>query len=245
MGAQKKCLLLLTTIICFIFLVFILITVLTEYFSSQKNKNKNESDNMLLSIIFIIIIFIIWLYLLYKTFEKNIKIILISKNSIKGRNITNINNEINSFIKRATYKFKNTIIKRKNYCSDKKIKKKITCITILDNNKILLGFSEGTIILCHLEKNYKLNQIFSFNKFKEKKILNICQSIKYKDEFMISVKTYSKPVKLIKLNLDYKYSLIKVLARDKAYLIIDEFENKKWKNVFKIISYKNGKYSNK
>ena len=242
MGAKKKCFLLLTTIICFIFLVFILITVLTEYFSSQKNKNKNESDNVLLSIIFIIIIFIIWLYLLYKTFEKNIKIILISKNSIKGRNITNINNEINSFIKRATYKFKNTIIKRKNYCSDKKIKKKITCITILDNNKILLGFSEGTIILCHLEKNYKLNQIFSFNKFKEKKILNICQSIKYKDEFMISVKTYSKPVKLIKLNLDYKYSLIKVLARDKAYLIIDEFENKKWKNVFKIISYKNGQF---
>ena len=241
MGAQKKCCLLLSTILCFIFWVFILITFLNDYLDYQKYKIKYGNDNLLLGIIFTIIIFIFWLYLLFKTFEKNIKIILVSKKENKEGNINNINNEINSFIKRATYKFKNTLIKRRYYCCDKKIKKKITCITLLDNNKILLGFSEGTIILCHLEKNYKLNQIFSFNKFRQK-ILYICQSMKYKDEFMISVKTYSRQVKLIKFNLDYKYSLIKVLARDKAYLILDEFFNKNWKSVFKIISYENGQF---
>ena len=244
MGAQKKCLLLLTSIICFFFLAFIGLQFLDEYFISQndKNKNKNEDDDILLSLVLIFIAFILLIYLLFKTFEKNIKLILISKTKSQEGDINNINGPINYFVKRAIYKFKNTNIKRHSYCIDKKVKKKITCITILDNNRILLGFSEGTILLCHLEKNYKLNQIFSFNKFKERKILNICQSIKYKDEFMIAIKTLSRPLKLIKLNLDYKYSLIKVLARDKAYLILDEFGNKKWKNVFKIISYKNGQF---
>ena len=242
MGAQKKCLLLLKSIICFIFLAFIAIQFLDEYFISQKDKNKNENDDMLFSLIFIFIAFILLIYLLFKTFEKNIKLILISKTNSQEGNFSNINGAINYFVKRATYKFKNTKIKRQSYCGDKKVKKIISCITILDNNKILLGFWEGTIILCNLEKNYKLNQIFSFNKFKEKKILNICQSIKYKDEFMISIKTFSKPLKLIKLNLDYKYSFIKVLARDKAYLVLNEFGNKKWKHVFKIISYKNGQF---
>ena len=244
MGAQKKCLLLLTSIICFMFLAFIALQFLDEYFISQndKNKNKNEDDDMLLSLILIFIAFILLIYLLFKTFEKNIKFILISKTKSQEGDINNINGAIKYFVIRAIYKFKNTKIKIHSYCIDKKVKKKITCITILDNNKILLGFSEGTILLCHLEKNYKLNQIFSFNKFKERKILNICQSIKYKDEFMIAIKTLSRPLKLLKLNLDYKYSLIKVLARDKAYLVLDEFGNKKWKNVFKIISYKNGQF---
>ena len=242
MGAQKKCFLLLDTIICFIFFTFILITFLKDYFFSSKTKNKNNNDAIFIIIIIIFISFILWIYLLFKTFKKDIKLILISNEKNQEENINNINGEMNHFIKRATYGFKKTIIKRKNYCSDKKIKKKITCITILDNNKILLGFSEGTILLCQLGNNSELKQIFSFNKYKEKKIVSICQSLKYKDEFMISVKSFSKPLKLIKLNLGYKYSLIKVLARDKAYIVLKEFDNKKWKNVFKIISYKNGQF---
>ena len=42
---------------------------------------------------------------------------------------------------------------------------------------------------------------------------------------MISIKANYKPLKLMKFNLDYKYSLIKVLARDKAYLVLKEFGN--------------------
>jgi hypothetical protein len=61
---------------------------------------------------------------------------------------------------------------------------------------------------------------------------------------------------VIKLNLDYKYSLIKELARDKPYLVFQEIAKKNNRNninnmddndsddnyVFKILSFKNDKY---
>ena len=97
-------------------------------------------------------------------------------------------------------------------------------------------------MLCLIENNYELKQIFSFNKYKEKKVIDICQSSKYKNEFMISINSKHKPLKLIKLNLDYKYSLIKELARDKAYLVLKKYGNKKWKYIFKIIPYQNGQF---
>ena len=59
---------------------------------------------------------------------------------------------------------------------------------------------------------------------------------------MISFKMNFRPLKLMKFNLDYKYSLIKVLARDKAYLVLKEFGNTKWKNIFKILSFQNGQF---
>ena len=68
-------------------------------------------------------------------------------------NIININNESNDFIKIAEYKFTKTKIRRKNFWEEKKFKKKITCMTILNNNKILLGFAEGTIMLCSINND--------------------------------------------------------------------------------------------
>ena len=244
MGAQKKCQLLLGSIFAFLFCLFLLYSLLNDYIYTETEKNKNKKDEILwLSIVLITSCFL-WIYLLYKTLKRNIKLILISKQKLGEENINNINNinnDIDHFIKRTEYKFTKTSIK-KNFCGEKKIKKKITCISIIPNNKILLGFSEGTIMLCSLEKNLELKQIFSFNKFKEKKIGCICPSLKYKDEFMISIKANTKVLKLVKLNLEYKYSLIKTLARDKAYLILKEFDNKNWKNVVKIISFENGKF---
>ena len=243
MGAQKKFNLLIGTFISFLFCLFISYLFLDEFFLSEKSKNKNKKDNNIFWCALVVIVsLLIWLYLLFKTFKQDIKIILVSKKKQQEINIININNESNDFIKRSEYKFTKTRIKKKNFWEEKKLKKKITCITILNNNKILLGFSEGTIMLCMISNNYELKQIFSFNKYKEKKILYICQSLKYKNEFMISLKVNYKPLKLIKLNLDYKYSLIKVLAREKAYLVLKEFGNKKWKNVFKIIPYENGQF---
>ena len=243
MGAQKKCHLLIGTIISFLFCLLITYLILDEYYFSEKEKKKNKIDSDILWVgILLIISIIIWLYLLYKTFKKDIKFILVSKQKSSDNNINNINSEINNFIKRAEYKFTKTRIKRKNFWEEKNLKKKITCITVLNNSKILLGFSEGSIMLCLIDNNYELKQIFSFNKYKDKKILYISESLKYKNEFMISIKANLKPLKLIKFNLDYKYSLIKVLARDKAYLVLKEFGNKKWKNVYKIISYENGQF---
>lgn len=242
MGAQKKCHLLISTIISFLFCLFITYLFLDEYFISEKSKKKSKKDNNIFwCALLLIISILIWLYLLYKTFKQDIKIKLISKKkSSSEMNIININNESNDFIKIAEYKFTKTKIRRKNFWEEKKFKKKITCMTILNNNKILLGFAEGTIMLCSINNDYELKQIFSFNKYKEKKVACICESLKYKNEFMISIKSNFKPLKLFKFNLDYKYSLIKVLARDKPYLVVKEFGNKKWKNVFKIISYLNG-----
>ena len=244
MGAQKKCQLLISTIIVFLFFLFISCLFLDEYFISEKAKiNRKKDFSIFWSSSVIILCLIIWLYLLYITFKQDIKIILISQNKSSKIDINNINNDSNTnFIKRAEYRFTKTKIRRQNFFGEKKVKKKITCITILDNNKILLGFSEGTIMLCSIDKNYELKQIFSFNKYKEKKIAYICESLKYKNEFMISIKANYKPLKLMKFNLDYKYSLIKVLARDKAYLVLKEFGNKKWKNIFKILSYENGQF---
>jgi membrane protease YdiL (CAAX protease family) len=74
MGAQKKCFLLLNTIICFIFFTFILITFLKDYFFSSKTKNKNNNDAIFIIIIIIFISFILWIYLLFKTFKKDIKL---------------------------------------------------------------------------------------------------------------------------------------------------------------------------
>ena len=240
MGAQKKCSLLLGTIILFLFCLFISIIFIHEFFISDSAKNKKKNlDSILFGAILIFILIIICIYLLIKTLKQDIKLILISKKKEENKNNIIIESD---FIKRTEYKFTKTKIGNKKICGDKKIRKKITCITILNNNKILLGFSEGTIMLCLLQKNYELKQIFSFNKYKEKKIVFICESLKYKGEFMISIKAIFRPLKLLKINLDYKYSLIKVLARDKPYLIIKEYENKNWKNVFKIIAYENGQF---
>ena len=240
MGAQKKCSLLLGTIVLFLFCLFISIIFIHEFFISDSAKNKKKNlDSILFGAILIFILIIICIYLLIKTLKHDIKLILISKKKEENKNNIIIESD---FIKRTEYKFTKTKIGNKKICGDKKIRKKITCITILNNNKILLGFSEGTIMLCLLQKNYELKQIFSFNKYKEKKIVFICESLKYKGEFMISIKAIFRPLKLLKINLDYKYSLIKVLARDKPYLIIKEYENKNWKNVFKIIAYENGQF---
>ena len=238
MGAKKKCNLLIGTFISFLFCLLFIILTLEEYFFSEKAKKKRKKDNNIFWCgVIIIISIIIWLYLLFKTFKRDNKIKLVYK-----KKSSELNNDSSGFIKRAEYKFTKTIIRKRNFWEEKKIKKKISCITVLNNNKILLGFCEGTIMLCLITKNYELKQIFSFNKYKEKKIINICQSLKYPNDFMISLKVNYKPLKLIKFNLDYKYSLIKVLARDKAYLVLKEFGNKKWKNVFKIISYENGQF---
>ena len=78
---------------------------------------------------------------------------------------------------------------------------------------------------------------------------------------MISVKDNSLPFKLIRLDLMYKYSLIKELARDKPYIVFQEFRKKNNRNdnnhnnninnnlndndenfAFKILSFKNNKY---
>ena len=243
MGAQKKCQLLISTIIVFLFFLFVSFLFLDEYVISEKSKENRKRDNgIFFSFIIIIISLIIWLYLLYSTFKQDIKIILISKKKRTKSDVNNINNDFNNFIKRAEYKFSMTRIRRRSFFEHRKVKKKITCIKILENNKILLGFFEGTIMLCSINKNYELKQIFSFNKYKEKKIVNICESLKYKNEFMISVKMNFRPLKLMKFNVDYKYSLIKVLARDKAYLVLKEFGNTKWKNIFKILSFQNGQF---
>ena len=80
MGAQKKCQLLISTIIVFLFFLFVSFLFLDEYVISEKSKENRKRDNgIFFSFIIIIISLIIWLYLLYSTFKQDIKIILISK----------------------------------------------------------------------------------------------------------------------------------------------------------------------
>ena len=179
MGAQKKCQLLISTIIVFLFFLFVSFLFLDEYIISAKSKENRKRDNVIFfSFIIIIISFIIWLYLLYSTFKQDTIIILISKKKGIKNDVNNINNDFNNFIKRAEYKFSMTRIRRISFFERRKVKKKITYIKVLDNNKILLGFNEGTIMLCLINKNYELKQIFSFNKYKEKKVVYICESLK-------------------------------------------------------------------
>ena len=243
MGAQKKFLSLVGMVFSFLFLIFFSCLLLLQGLDfSEKGKIKIKDLGILSGCVFFFcFFFILWIYLLCITFNKEVKIILKWKHKPAKITINNTIQEKNNFIKRTEYQFTKTTIRRKGF-SDKKIKKIITSIVILNNNKILLGFSEGTIMLCLIENNYELKQIFSFNKYKEKKVIDICQSLKYKNEFMISINSKHKPLKLIKLNLDYKYSLIKELARDKAYLVLKKYGNKKWKYIFKIIPYQNGQF---
>ena len=111
MGAQKKCQLLISTIIVFLYFLFITFLFLDEYVISEKSKENRKRDNgIFFSFIIIIISFIIWLYLLYSTFKQDIKIILISKKKGIKNDVNNINNDFNNFIKRAEYKFSMTRI---------------------------------------------------------------------------------------------------------------------------------------
>ena len=119
---------------------------------------------------------------------------------------------------------------------------------------ILIKCNEGTILVCTIDKlQCELKQNFSFNKFKLKKIIYICESVTNEGEIMVSVNDNFLPFKLIRLNLMYKYSLIKELARDKPYIVFQEFSKKNNVNnnninnndenlTFKILSFKNNKY---
>ena len=96
MGAQKKCHLLISTIISFLFCLFITYLFLDEYFISEKSKKKSKKDNNIFwCALLLIISILIWLYLLYKTFKQDIKIKLISKKKSSSEiNIINRQNQI-------------------------------------------------------------------------------------------------------------------------------------------------------
>ena len=111
MGAQKKCQLLLGSIISFFFSSFLLFSLLNDYIFTNKEKNKNKEDEIFWLIIVIITSCFVWIYLLYKTLKRNIKLILISKKKLgeeNNNNFNNINNDVNYFIKRTEYQFTKT-----------------------------------------------------------------------------------------------------------------------------------------
>ena len=263
MGAQKKCQLIVNTVIFVLFSLFFLGVLIYNIYQSYTitNKKKDKLASWVVLIISLIILYIP-LYGIINAFRYNIKFILIYKrkksqiNEIENEtnNINNINNEGEVFIKRTEYKFKNTIITKR--LSNRKVnhKKIVSCVTILSDGKIIFGFSEGTILVCTLDEiNCELKQNFSFNKYKLKKILYICESLVNEGEIMVSIKDDFLPIKLIRLNLFYKYSLIKELARDKPYIIFQEIAKNNNNNnninnnveenyVFKILAFKNDKY---
>ena len=63
MGAEKKCHLLISTIIAFLFCLFITYLFLDEYFLSEKSNKKSKKDNNIFwCAILLIISLMIWLY---------------------------------------------------------------------------------------------------------------------------------------------------------------------------------------
>ena len=261
MGAQKKCNLIVNTVIFSVFsIIYIYILIINIYETyTLKSRAKERTSSwlfLIFSLLFLSIPFIVIIF----GFKYNQKFILIykKKNSEINRieNGTNsINDEEEFFIKRTEYKFKNTLI-RKRYSNRKEFYKKIvSCVTILNDGKIIFGFEEGTILVCTLDEiKCELKQNFSFNKYKLKRIIYICESMETEGEIMVSVADEFLPIKLIRLNLAYKYSLIKELARDKPYIIYQEMnkinnnDNNDIRNynevdhVFKILSFKKNKF---
>lgn len=262
MGAQKKCNLLVKAFIFSIFVIFYFYILILNIYETYKIKERAKDKTiswllLLLSLLFLSIPVISIIY----GFKYDIKFILIykKKNSEinkNGNGTNNINNEEEYFIKQTEYKFKNTVIK-KRFSNKKEFHKKIvSCVSILSDGKIIFGFVEGTILVCTLdENNCELKQNFSFNKYKLRKIIYICESIENEGEIMVSVDEYFLPIKIIKLNLNYKYSLIKELARDKPYIIYQEMNkinndnlnnninnNNEDNCVFKILSFEKDKF---
>ena len=265
MGAQKKCQLLIYTLIFTLFAIYFLYLLILNIYQTYTIKSyARERLSSWIIFLISIIILAIPLYAILSGLKYNIKFILVYKkkkseiNKIENNetnNLNNINIEEEYFIKRTEYKFKNTQIRKRN--SNRKVAygKIVSCISILSDGKIIFGFNEGTILVCNIDQiNYELKQNFSFNKFKLKKILYICESISNEGEIMVSIQDDNLPIKLIRLNLAYKYSLIKELARDKPYIIFQEINKKKNLNnnninnnneenfIFKILSFKNNKY---
>ena len=266
MGAQKKCQLIVNTVILLIFDLIFFSILIENIYQSYKIKSKSINEAWITLIICLILLFIP-LLIVYKAFKYDIKFIMVykKKNSeikkieIETNNINNINNEGEYFVKRTEYKFKNTKIRKRNSNKSELYKKIVSCISILSDGKIIFGFTEGTILVCTInELKCELIQNFSFNKFKLKKILSICESQVNDGEIMVSVKDDILPIKIIKLNLEYKYSLIKELARDKPYIVFQEIAIKNLNNnninnnlnennldenyIFKILSFNHGKY---
>ena len=266
MGAQKKCQLIIFTVLYSFFVLYFLLLLIENIYASYKSKSKINTTKeawivFIICDMFLCIPFIILIN--YFKYDVKFKLVYKKKNSelnkigVETNNINNINNEGEYFIKRTEYKFKNTKIRRRYTNKFDYYKKVVSCISILSDGKIILGFTEGTILVCTInEITCELMQNFSFNRFKLHKILYICESLVNDGEIMVSVKDNALPIKVIKLNLDYKYSLIKELARDKPYLVSQEIAKKNNMNninnmddndsddnyVFKILSFKNDKY---
>ena len=263
MGAQKKCHLIIFTVLYSLFVLYFLLLLIENIYSTYKSKSKMNSKkdpwiSFIICDIFLCIPYIV-IYFYFK-YDVKFKLVYKKKNSelnkidVETNNINNINNEGEYFIKRTEYKFKNTKIRRRYTNKLDYYKKVVSYISILSDGKLILGFTEGTILVCTInEITCELIQNFSFNRFKLQKILYICESLVNDGEIMVSAKDAIHPIKVIKLNLDYKYSLIKELARDKPYLVLQEIAKNNRNNnidgndsddnyVFKILSFKNDKY---
>ena len=267
MGAQKKCQLIIFTaifsIFCIIFLYFLVLGIYQSY--NVKGLKRQVLEAWIFFIISLILLSF-FMYILLKSFIYDVKFVLVYKKKkseidkigVETNHINNINNEGEYFIKRTEYRFKKTAIRKFSSNRAQVYKKIVSCVSILSDGKIIFGFNEGTILVCTLnEINCELKQNFSFNKFKLKKIICISESLRYEGEIMVSVKDEFLPIKLIKLDLLYKYSLIKELARDKPYIVFQEIKKPNNNNnnnniiinnigednyVFKILSFKDGKF---
>ena len=265
MGAEKKCQLILYTVLFSFFCIFFLYILILNIYQSYnvKGLKKQVSEAWIIFIISLIIISFP-IYVIIKSFIYNVKFVLVYKKKkseidkigVETNYINNINNEGEYFIKRTEYRFKKTAIRKFHSNKNDYYKKIVSCISILSDGKIIFGFDEGTILVCTLnEINCELKQNFSFNKFKLKNIICISESLRNEGEIMISVKDELLPIKLIRLDLYYKYSLIKELARDKPYIVFQEIGKPNNNNnnninnnieednyVFKILSFKDGKF---
>ena len=268
MGADKKCQLIVNTTFLIAFAFFFLYLLIVNIYETYKSKSK-YGDKLSAWIIFIISLVIISIpfSIIIHKFKYKILFKLIYRkkkseinkieNEVNG--IDNSNNEGDYFMKRTVYNFINTQIKKRNSNKKDIYKKIVSFLSILSDGKIIFGFNEGTILVCTIDKiKCELKQNFSFNKFKLKKIIYICESVTNEGEIMVSVNDNFLPFKLIRLDLMYKYSLIKELARDKPYIVFQEFSKKINVNnnnannninnnndenlTFKILSFKNNKY---
>ena len=265
MGAEKlfkKILFFFAVIILELLVLCILMKNLVIIYNNDNSSGMNKFKCWIFLFVYLIIISFIFICM-KKSFDMKLLFRLTFKKKDNLNNCNNnLDNEDNYFVRKLEYSFTETKI-RKNQGRGLDFQKKIvSCIEILHDNKIIIGFSEGTILVCSLNENSnKLIQNFSFNRFKTKQIIFICESCNNDGEIFVSVKESKFPIKVIKLNLNYNYSCIKVLARDKPYIVLQEIAKKLQNNnnnnnnnlnsnndillnnkIFKIIPFTNDKF---